>query len=297
MTHGSLDDFGRIAIAVAILYIPVLITAVFLVCRHGFKRDAGWIFLVIFSTIRIVGGGTMVAAELIRPINKTVYEVALIMESMGLQPLLMTTLGFLRTIGAGSFGENPRTTQLWRLLGILSTVALGLTIYGGTNSTSTDPSTLSESNKYRHIGSLLFLALYLLLLGIHAMAWAKSSTLMRNRRTLLKAISCALPFLGVRCLYGILNSYSGSLINTDDAPNTSKLARFNMVTGSWEIYLVMSVLMEACACLIYIVAGTQIPLSQDFVGTKGNDYGMYGQQGQPGPYGPPQAAYVAPYRT
>ena len=40
----------------------------------------------------------MVAAELIRPINKTVYEVALIMESMGLQPLLMTTLGFMRTM-------------------------------------------------------------------------------------------------------------------------------------------------------------------------------------------------------
>lgn len=49
MTTGSLDDFGRIAIAVAILYIPVLITSIFLVCRHGFKRDAGWIFLVIFS--------------------------------------------------------------------------------------------------------------------------------------------------------------------------------------------------------------------------------------------------------
>lgn len=49
MTKGTLDDFGKIGIAVAILYIPVLITAIFLVCRHGFKRDAGWIFLVIFS--------------------------------------------------------------------------------------------------------------------------------------------------------------------------------------------------------------------------------------------------------
>lgn len=49
MTTGTLDSFGRIGFAVAVLYIPVLITAIFLVCRHGFKRDAGWIFLVLFA--------------------------------------------------------------------------------------------------------------------------------------------------------------------------------------------------------------------------------------------------------
>ncbi|KZP28440.1 hypothetical protein FIBSPDRAFT_694080, partial [Athelia psychrophila] len=141
------------------------------------------------------------------------------------------------------------------------TIALALIIYGGTNSTSTNASTLSQSNNFRHIGSILFLALYLLLLAVHAFAWMRFSTLMRNRRTLLKAISCAMPFIGVRCLYGILNSFSGSLISTSGTPNTSSLHKFNMVTGSWEIYLVMSVLMEACACLIYVVAGTQVPLS------------------------------------
>lgn len=40
----------------------------------------------------------MVAAELIRPINTNVYIVAFIMEAAGLSPLLMATLGFLRTV-------------------------------------------------------------------------------------------------------------------------------------------------------------------------------------------------------
>lgn len=84
---------------------------------------------------------------------------------------------------------------MWRILSILSAVALGLVIYGGTNSTSTNANTLKESNTYRHIGSLLFLALYLLLLAVHAFAWMRFSTLMRNRRTLLKAISCAMSTL------------------------------------------------------------------------------------------------------
>ncbi|KZP28441.1 hypothetical protein FIBSPDRAFT_817331 [Athelia psychrophila] len=291
MAKGTLDDFGKIGVAVAVLYIPVLITAIFLVCRHGFKRDAGWIFLVIFSVVRIAGGGTMVAAELIRPLNKNIYEVALILEGLGLQPLLMTTLGFMRTIGKGSFGDSPKATQMWRLLTLLSTVALALVVYGGVNSTSTDASTLSESNKFRHIGSFLFLALYLLLLAVHVFAWMRSSTLMRNRRTLLKAISLAMPFIGVRCAYGLLNSFSGSLLNTTGAPNTSALHRFNMVTGSWEIYLVMSVIMEACACLIYVVAGTRVPINEDFVGAKnnGDNYGMYG--------GSTPARYIAPYRA
>lgn len=179
---------------------------------------------------------------------------------------------------------------MWRGLTLLSAIALGLIIYGAVNSTSTNANTLKESNTYRHIGSLLFLALYLLLLAVHAFAWMRYNTLMHNRRTLLKAISCAMPFIGVRCAYGILNSFSGSLLNTSGTANTSSLHKFNMVTGSWEIYLVMSVLMEACACLIYIVAGTQVPISQDFVGKADDGYNMYGARASP------YNQYVAPYR-
>lgn len=60
MTTGTLDDFGRIAIVVAVLYVPVLILSVILVLRHGFKRDAGWIFLAIFSTSKYIRIGLAV---------------------------------------------------------------------------------------------------------------------------------------------------------------------------------------------------------------------------------------------
>lgn len=45
----ALNDFGKVAAAVAVIYLPILGIAGFLVSRHGFKRDAGWIFLAIFS--------------------------------------------------------------------------------------------------------------------------------------------------------------------------------------------------------------------------------------------------------
>lgn len=46
----NLNDFGRLALATAIFYIPIFITAIIIVFRHGFRKDLGWVFLVIFST-------------------------------------------------------------------------------------------------------------------------------------------------------------------------------------------------------------------------------------------------------
>lgn len=45
----SLDGFGKLAPPVIVFYIPIFIVTLILVLRHGFKRDAGWIFLLIFS--------------------------------------------------------------------------------------------------------------------------------------------------------------------------------------------------------------------------------------------------------
>lgn len=45
----TLDNLGKISAATMVLYIPILIIAAILVFRHGFTRDAGWIFIAIFS--------------------------------------------------------------------------------------------------------------------------------------------------------------------------------------------------------------------------------------------------------
>jgi hypothetical protein len=66
-------------------------------------------------------------------------------------------------------------------------------------------------------------------------------------------------------IYAVLSSFSGSLIATSNStPNTNSLAKFNMASGDWRIYLVMSVLMEAIVTVIYTVAGATIPLKQDY---------------------------------
>ena len=48
------DARGYIAIVEIIIYIPILLVGLFLSFRHGFKRQAGWIMLVILSISEIL---------------------------------------------------------------------------------------------------------------------------------------------------------------------------------------------------------------------------------------------------
>ncbi|KZP25970.1 hypothetical protein FIBSPDRAFT_661209, partial [Athelia psychrophila] len=259
----TLDNLGKISAVTMVIYLPILAIATTLVCRHGFTRDAGYIFLAIFSLTRIIGGACLIAAEEIRPVVTTLYIVGIVLESAGLSPLMLATLGFLKTIISNSFPNPGLFTKAWRLLGLLATIALALSIYG---STETSPSEVSNGNTLRRVGAFLFLILYLLLVGVHAYCWMNASLLMKHRRTLLVAISSALPFLGIRVVYSILSAFSGSLSFSGTAsptPNTSVLAKFSMLTGDWPIYLVMSVLMELVVVTIYTTAGARIPLQQD----------------------------------
>jgi hypothetical protein len=83
----------------------------------------------------------------------------------------------------------------------------------------------------------------------------------------LKAISIALPFLAIRTLYSILSTFSSSsfsLTSTSTTSNTGDLAKFNLFTGEWQIYLVMEMLMEYAIVIIYSVAALVLPLNEDY---------------------------------
>lgn len=48
--------------------------------------------------VRILGAALLIAAQLVRPVDTGLFTVAYILESVGLSPLLLATLGFLRTV-------------------------------------------------------------------------------------------------------------------------------------------------------------------------------------------------------
>lgn len=66
----------------AVLFIPV----VFLAARHGLHGLLGWIFLALFCTLRIIGGGMAVHDS---------SPTASIISNVGLSPMLLAAAGIL----------------------------------------------------------------------------------------------------------------------------------------------------------------------------------------------------------
>lgn len=91
---GGITTEG-VAIAELVVYIPVALCAIFVVIRHGFHKQLGWIYLVVFSGIRI-SGSVLEILSTKNPDNINEKEWAIILQSVGLSPLLLATLGLLK---------------------------------------------------------------------------------------------------------------------------------------------------------------------------------------------------------
>lgn len=94
---------------------------------------------------------------------------------------------------------------------------------------------------------------------------------------LLLAISVALPFLAVRTVYSILSTFSSSnfLVTGSTSSSNSALAKFNMFTGEWQIYLAMDMIMEYVTALILTFAGFTLKLDQDYHLQEHDEYPLY----------------------
>lgn len=82
-------------------------------------------------------------------------------------------------------------TRVFRLLGLLATAALVLTIYGATK--SGDAADVNSGTTLRHVGVILFVVLYVLLAAIHVLCWQRVNTLMKHRRSVCISLSNNLP--------------------------------------------------------------------------------------------------------
>jgi hypothetical protein len=84
---------GGVSIFELIIYFPALLVA-FIVCRrHGFGRSSGWIFTLVLCVVRILGACCQLA--LYSNMSMGLLEAVLILDSIGVSPLLLATLGLL----------------------------------------------------------------------------------------------------------------------------------------------------------------------------------------------------------
>lgn len=110
-TMPKLGNRGIIAIATIGFYAPVAILTLVLLVRYALRRDAGWLFLFIFSLgmvslvfvweriwctykARMAGGALLVAARA-EGTNVDLFIASYIIDAAALSFLMMSTLGFL----------------------------------------------------------------------------------------------------------------------------------------------------------------------------------------------------------
>ncbi|KAG1757967.1 hypothetical protein EDB19DRAFT_78213 [Suillus lakei] len=255
----ALNTQGILAAATVAMYIPFLFTSFKVASKSGIWRGR-WTSLLVFCIVRVLGGTFLVVAEEITPVNNGLYTAGYLLEIVGLSPLLLCTLSLLRSIFEGPDGE-PTDNTIFNSFQLSNAAGVLLTVIG----IATVSRSSSGSSTLRKAGFLIFAVLYIALVGICIFLWTQIHLVMKYRKRLLKAISIALPFLAVRTLYGVLSTITTSTFTSSTtSSNTSNLAEFNLVTGDWQIYLVMGMLTEYAIVIIYTVSAFVLPLDQDF---------------------------------
>lgn len=100
----------------------------------------------------------------------------------------------------------------------------------------------------------------------------------------------------MRVIYSVLSAFSPNIVfsssssaPTSPAPNA--LSKFNTVAGSWEIYLVMGLIMELIVVVIYCATGMLLPLGKEDYGRAGLDGARMSEEHHQ-LYEPQHSAYV-----
>lgn len=89
----ALGSRGVLSVVELIFYLPCFFGAIYICSRHGFTRSSGWIYTLLLCLVRIVGAACYLVS-LNNP-SQNLLEATLILEFIGISPLLFATLGLL----------------------------------------------------------------------------------------------------------------------------------------------------------------------------------------------------------
>ncbi|KAF3013698.1 hypothetical protein E8E14_002882 [Neopestalotiopsis sp. 37M] len=242
------------SLPIAILAIDILLSfpAIYNIFTHGVRRGAimGWAFFFIFLTLRIISS----ALQLSDSNSSTASLVA----SIGLSPLLLSTLGLLHESRSYIFDHlNHKTEKFWVLaLHVLITGAVAMTAAGasGISQPGATDEIRAKDKKLVTVGMVALLTSWVLITLVaatsffarpsstRATATAATHPDVKQGNRLLYAVMFALPFLGIRVVVGLV--YFATL-NQDLSP----------VSGTLGYKVGLGFIEELLISLAYIAVG------------------------------------------
>ncbi|OTB08400.1 hypothetical protein M426DRAFT_7716 [Hypoxylon sp. CI-4A] len=229
----ALTERNNIAIAQIVIFTPSLFIAIWLAIRHGFGRNSGWFYLILFSLVRIIGGGLQLST-INDPTNLGVQIGAATLQNIGLSPLILIQLALI----GRALRSIEKSTTLFisenrlRLVQLLVLIGLILSAVGGSNSgqnlAKTGVYTISNLSR---AGTGLTIAAFILLVLAAATVAQQVSHAEPGEKRLVLAVGISLPFILIRLAYSAESVFG----NNPD---------FSVLSGNTNIQLGMAVIME-----------------------------------------------------
>ncbi|KAI3337050.1 hypothetical protein HD806DRAFT_475494 [Xylariaceae sp. AK1471] len=244
----ALTEHNNISIAQIIIYVPALAIAIFLCIRHGFGRNAGWLFLIIFSIARILGAALQLAT-ISDPKNLSLYFGALTLQSIGLSPLSIMLIALInRALESMEHTRNALVNpRVLRLVQILVLVGLILSAVGGSNSGSDYAKTMQYVvSPLTQAGVALTIVGFALLVLTTGVVGLNISHAEPGEKRVVLAVALSLPFLLIRIIYSAVGAFGHN-------------PAFNQVTGDINILLGTAVIEEII--IVFIVESIGLTLS------------------------------------
>lgn len=224
-------------------YVPALGLSIWVLLKHGFGRQAGWVYLAILGLVRIIGASTGLAA--INNHSTGLVQASFVCYGIGLSPLLFAMLGIVKRVNEGmhSKGVPPKYMGY---LSIPLLVGLILGIVGSTKAFDSNPNGRSSSSSYIKAAVILYALALVALSAIAMFNLARQHSMIEGEKRLALAVAASIPFLIVRILYSIISAFDRSSKVFKSTSNS---------TTAVIVQAIMSSTMEFIVVIIYLAAG------------------------------------------
>ncbi|PBP17019.1 hypothetical protein BUE80_DR012180 [Diplocarpon rosae] len=248
----SFSEQNVLSVVIIAFYSPAFFLSIFFCSRHGFSPNTGFLFLIVFSLIRLAGAAVELATihySASPQAAGVLQTVALVLSFTGVSPLLLSTLGLLYRVRFGMVKIYPTTIKPLHLVLLRLPVVAGLVLC--------DEGAIDVGSRFAATGRLavpLTSRVGVVVFGVVSLATTSLTLVllkMRARfdvgdRYVLYAVAASLPLIFARLIYGLLGAYA--------AP-----PEFGFFQGSVLLMGCMSVLPEMLVVVIYSILGVCLP--------------------------------------
>ncbi|KAL3451540.1 hypothetical protein BJX65DRAFT_304131 [Aspergillus insuetus] len=284
-----------LAVLELIIYGTLMGPVTFCTFHYLFKKQTAWLYLHAFVIAKIAGPAIYLSIATKRNPSRDLQMASQILYSIALGPLLSATLSFVNSspsseakyshhhdsqqqrpnddglptayqpsytplnLSPGIMRPKPQSvwlTTFLRLLHPLIVVALVLGIISGIDRTPSADGTLEDMDKYdrgatfaKASGALFLLALVGISIGV-AFMFRRRKTLPTVASYIITAMPLIIPLLFLRVLYSVLGA-----ANLDTQGHRGHTTRYNVLTGSWAVYLVLGLIPQGVVLVVYTGCG------------------------------------------